>query len=154
MISCSSAALAPIFSLLTLVAVNQKRDQDILCNKMREDSKGERGARPGLGAVYGLLELKVSGILESMIYSNMLLALTWCHCTPADTPTRPCPTAISTEHQVDDVAFASYGSRQGGADTLASNENIRRGGAAAFLHQGCPVAVRDCQVGVETGGKP
>ena len=71
MISCSSAPLGPIFSLLTLVAVNQKRDQDILCNRMREDSKGERGARPGLGAVYGLLELKVSGILESMIYSNI-----------------------------------------------------------------------------------
>ena len=68
----------------------------------------------------------------------MLFALTWCHRTPADTPTRSCSIAISAEHQVDDVACASYGSRQGGA--------------TALLHQGCPVAVRDCQVVVGTGG--
>ena len=73
----------------------------------------------------------------SRILQNIVLALTWCHCTPADTPTRPCPTAISTEHQVDDVACASYISRQGVV-------------AAAPLHQGCPVAVRDCQVVVST----
>ena len=70
----------------------------------------------------------------------MLLALTWGHCTPADTPTRPCITAISNEHQLDDVAFACYVGRQGGA--------------AALLHQGCPVPVRDCQVVVVTGGMP
>ena len=69
----------------------------------------------------------------------LLLALTWCHCTPADTPTRvSIIKAISTEHQVDEVACASYGGRNGGA--------------AAFLHQGCPVAVRDCQVVEVTGG--
>ena len=62
----------------------------------------------------------------------MLLALTWGHCTPADTPARVCTTAISTEQKVDDVACASYVSRQGVA--------------AALLHQGCPVPVRDCQV--------
>ena len=62
----------------------------------------------------------------------MLFALTWYHCTPADTPTRVCTTAISTEQKVDHVACASYISRQGVA--------------AAFLHQGCPVAVHDCQV--------
>ena len=77
----------------------------------------------------------------------MLLTLTWCYCTPSDTPTRPCNAAIGDEHQVDDVACACYGSRQGGADTLASNKNVAmRGGAAAPLHQGCPVTVRDCQV--------
>ena len=71
-------------------------------------------------------------------HPNMLMGLTWCHCTPADTPTRPCIKAISTEQKVDDVACASYVSRQGVA--------------AAFLHQGCSVAVRDCQVVVGTGG--
>ena len=68
----------------------------------------------------------------------MLLTLTWGHCTPADTPTRPCITAISTEHQLDDVACACYVGR--------------KGGAAALLHQDCPVPVRDCQVVVVTGG--
>ena len=43
------------------MAVNQKRDQNALCNKMREDSKEEREARPGL------LELKASGVLESIV---------------------------------------------------------------------------------------
>ena len=68
----------------------------------------------------------------------MLLTLTWCHCAPADTPTRPCAPVISTEHQLDNVACACYIGRQGGA--------------AALLHQGCPVPVRDCQVVVATGG--
>ena len=81
----------------------------------------------------------------------LLLTLTWGHCTPADTPTSPCTTAISNEHQVDDIACASYVSRQGGADPLASNKNVARGGAAAFLHQSCPVAVLDCQVVGGTG---
>ena len=72
--------------------------------------------------------------LEKIIqeYPNMLLTLTWCHCAPADTPTRSCITAISDEHQLDDVACACYVGREGGA--------------AALLHQGCPVPVRDCQV--------
>ena len=82
----------------------------------------------------------------------MLFALTWCLSTPPDAPTRECFTAISYEQKVDNVACASYGSRQGGADTLASNKKLGSGGAAAFLHQGCPVAVRDCQVVVGTGG--
>ena len=83
----------------------------------------------------------------------MLLALTWCHCTPDDPPTRQCKTRISTEHQLDNVACAGYIGRQGGAETLVSDQNVAlRGGAAALLHQGCPVAVRDCQVVVGTGG--
>ena len=73
-------------------------------------------------------------------YRNMLLTLTWCHRTPAETPTSPCIMVIRNEQELDNVASACYVSRQGGA--------------AAFLHQGCPVAVRDCQVVVETGGKP
>ena len=68
----------------------------------------------------------------------MLLTLTWCHCAPADTPTSLCTPARSNEHQLDDVACACYVGR--------------KGGAAAFLHQGCPVPVRDCQVVVVTGG--
>ena len=73
-------------------------------------------------------------------YSKKLLTLTWCHCNPADAPTRSCITAISSEHQVDDIASAYDGGRQGGA--------------AAFPHQSCPVAVRDCQMVVATVGIP
>ena len=73
-------------------------------------------------------------------FRKQLLTLTGCHRTPADTPTRPCITAISAEHQLDDVACACYVGRQGCA--------------AALLHQGCPVAVHDCQVVVVTGGIP
>ena len=89
-------------------------------------------------------------------YRNILLALTWCHRSPADTPTRHCNTsAISTEHQLDNVACACYVGRQEGAHTLASDHNVAiRGGAAALLHQSCPVAVRDCQVVVAAGGIP
>ena len=60
MISCSSAPLGPIFSLLTLVAVNQKRDQDAFCNEIREDSKEKREARPDL------IGLKASDVLKSL----------------------------------------------------------------------------------------
>ena len=83
----------------------------------------------------------------------MLLTLTWCHCNPADAPTRSCGTAISSEEKVDDIASAYDGGRQGGAHTLASNQNAAiRGGAAALLHQSCPVPIRDCQVvGAITG---
>ena len=70
--------------------------------------------------------------------------LTWlvvntCHRPPADTPTS-ISSCIDTcgEHQVDGVASASYGRWQGGA--------------TALLHQSCPVAVRDCQVVIGTGG--
>ena len=67
----------------------------------------------------------------------MFLTLTWCHRTPADTPTRPCIIVISTEHQLDDVACACYVGW--------------KGVAAALLHQGCPVTVQNCQVVVATG---
>ena len=66
------------------------------------------------------------------------MTLTWCHRAPAETPTRPCVITISLEQEVDNVASACYGGRQGGA--------------AVLRHQGCPVAVRDCQVVVETVG--
>ena len=84
-------------------------------------------------------------------YPNMLLTLTWCHCTPADTPTSSCIPAISTEHQLDNVACAGYIGRQGGAHSLVSDQNVAiGGGAAALLHQSCPVAVHNCQVVVAT----
>ena len=67
----------------------------------------------------------------------MLLTLTWCHCNPADAPTSSCGSTISSEHQVDNIAGACYGGRQGGA--------------AGLLHQGCPVAVHDRQVVVADG---
>ena len=67
-----------------------------------------------------------------------MLTLTWCHCFPAGTPAGPCNTAISNEHQLDNVACACYVGWQGGA--------------AALLHQGCSVTVRNCQVVEETGG--
>ena len=75
----------------------------------------------------------------------MLLTLTWRHCTPTETPTSPFKPGTSFDLQLDNVACACYISRQGGA--------------AALLHQGCPVPVRDCQVVVAitvvvvTGGR-
>ena len=100
---------------------------------MRENSKEKREAESGL------VGLKASGVFETIVNDlvqknlkkltrNMLLALTWCHCTPADTPASPIAITISTEHQVDHIACASYGSRQGGADTLASNHNVGKRG--------------------------
>ena len=83
---------------------------------------------------------------------------TWCHCTPADTPTSRCrqtaQMAVRDEHKVDEVAPASDCRWQGGANTLASDHNIAKSGGAttALLHQSCPVAVRDCQVVEATGG--
>ena len=65
---------------------------------------------------------------------NTLLTLTWCHRTPTDTPTRPCTTVISAEHQLDDVGCACYVGGKGAAI------------ATALLHPGCPVAVCDYQV--------
>ena len=79
----------------------------------------------------------MTGVIESIPkhhhLADILLTFTWCHCTPADTPARISTiTAISNEHQLDNVAFACYVGWQGGA--------------AALLHQGCPVPVCDCQV--------
>ena len=79
------------------------------------------------------------------------LVVNTCHRPPADTPTRKCTTAIRGEHQVDGVASASYGRWQGGANTLASDQNVAIV-PTALLHQSCPVAVRDCQVVPVTDG--
>ena len=68
----------------------------------------------------------------------MLLTLTWCHCTPTDTPASRTIIVISDEHQIDYVASAGYISWLDGA--------------ATFLHQGCSVPVGYCQVAVGTGG--
>ena len=73
----------------------------------------------------------------------LMLTLTWCHCTPADPPTRVSTnigSAISAEVELDNVACARYVGWQGGA--------------AALLHQGCPVPICDCQVVVaRTSGR-
>ena len=53
-------------------------------------------------------------------FQSLLCLRTWCHRAPAETPTSLCGNAIRVEHQVDHVACACYGGRQGGA--------------AAFLH--------------------
>ena len=92
----------------------------------------------GTGRESKVLSVVLADLKINQKYPNMLLTLTWCHRTPADTPTRICTTGRSAEHQLDDVACACYVGRQGGA--------------AALLHQGCPVPVRDCQVVVGTGG--
>ena len=67
-----------------------------------------------------------------------MLTLTWRHCSPAETPASPCITVIGAEYELDGVGYACDG--------------VWQGGAAGLLHQGCPVAVRDCQVVVVTGG--
>ena len=71
-------------------------------------------------------------------YPNIMLTLTCCYCSPTHIPTSACTTVISAEVYPDHVAYACDGGRQGGA--------------AALLHQGCSVAVRDCQVVIGTGG--
>ena len=45
---------------------------------------------------------------------------------------------------LDCVAGAGDGGRQGGPDVLASSKNVE--GAACLLHQGCTVAVLDCHI--------
>ena len=68
-----------------------------------------------------------------------MLKLTWCHRSPAETKARVSTIIIiSAEHEPDRVGSACDGGWQGGA--------------AALLHQGCPVTVRDCQVVVAAGG--
>ena len=67
-----------------------------------------------------------------------MLTLTWRHCSPAETPVSPCITVIGAEYELDGVGYACDG--------------VWQGGAAGLLHQGCPVAVRDCQVVVAAGG--
>ena len=71
-------------------------------------------------------------------FPNILCTLTWRHSNPADTPTIFCINAISTEDQVDGIAFACYGRRQVGQ-------------AATPFHQDRAVTVSDCQVVVGTG---
>ena len=65
-----------------------------------------------------------------------MLTLTCCYCSPTHIPTSACITAISAEVYPDHVAYACDGGWEGGA--------------AALLHQGCPVTVRDLQVGAHT----
>ena len=67
-----------------------------------------------------------------------MLTLTWCHCSPTETKARLCILTISAEHDLDHVGSACDGGWQGEA--------------AALLHQGCSVTVRDCQVVIVTGG--
>ena len=89
------------------------------------------------------------------------LALTWCHCSPANAPTRLSTLAICNEYKLDDVACACDGggqvganhipARRAGVKTAAAPEAALKGGvlresATAFLHQSCPVTVCDCQV--------
>ena len=77
---------------------------------------------------------------------------TWCHRSPVDAPASLLNSRTSTEYKFDNIGSGCDGGRQGGADVLASNPDAIRGGAAALLHQGCSVAVHDCQVVVVTGG--
>ena len=90
------------------------------------------------------------------------MGLTWCHCTPLDAPASPCTSitivvAISPKLDVDKVTLTFDGGRQGGADVLAANDvdatarvDAISGRSTALPHQGCPVAVCDCQVVMRT----
>ena len=71
-------------------------------------------------------------------YPNILLALTWCHRSPADTPTRFLTSMVSCKQYVDEIALAADLARQGGATGLA--------------HQGRPVSILDCQIVIVTIG--
>ena len=68
-----------------------------------------------------------------------MLTPTWCHRTPVGAPTRVSAVkVIRAENELD---------RVGGAGDVG-----RQVGAAALLHQGCPVTVRYCEVVARTVG--
>ena len=84
-----------------------------------------------------------------------MIAFTWTrwHCTPANAPARHCISSISTEEKVDHVARTFYGWQHRCIVFLASDHDaVVREGAAALLHQGCPISVHDCQVVEATSG--
>ena len=68
--------------------------------------------------------------------STLLMTLTWVYGSPVDSPTRIFITSVSNKLQVDDVASAYY--------------IVWKAVPAVLLHQGCPVAIRDCQVVIYT----
>ena len=74
--------------------------------------------------------------------------LTWYHCTPAETPASCCITAIRVEEDFHSVAPGRYHWRQ----EVQGRRWIRV--AAAVVHQGCPVPIRDLDKVVLTGGSP
>ena len=82
----------------------------------------------------------------------LLLALTWCHCTPAEIPTSPCFkkcfTAIRVEQDLHSVAPGCYDWRQ----EVIGIRWIIRGVAAAVVHQGCPVPICDLDKVTWAGG--
>ena len=74
--------------------------------------------------------------------------LTWCHRTPAETPTRICYTPIRVEEDLHSVAPGCYDWRQ----EVRGIRWINRGGATAVVHQGCPVQIRDLDKVATAGG--
>ena len=65
--------------------------------------------------------------------------LTWCHRTPAETPTSPCKTAIRVEDDLHSVAPGRYDWRQ----EVIERRWISIRVAAAVVHQGRPVPIGD-----------
>ena len=84
-----------------------------------------------------LYQSSLNLLLNIEEYPNIMLTLTCCYCSPTHIPTNACTTVSSAEVKPNHVAYACDGSWEGGA--------------AALLHQGCPVTVRDCQVVIATG---
>ena len=74
--------------------------------------------------------------------------LTWCHRTPAETPTRRCYTVIRVEEDLHSVAPGRYDWRQEVVVFRWSSIRV----AAALVHQGCPVPIRDLDVVACAGG--
>ena len=74
--------------------------------------------------------------------------LTWCHRTPAETPTSLCTTAIRVEEDLHSVAPGRYDWRQ----EVQGMRWISIRVAAAVVHQGCPVPIRDIDVVALAGG--
>ena len=74
---------------------------------------------------------------------------TWCHRTPAETPTKMCTITICVEEDLHSVAPARYDWRQ----KVRGRRWISSRVAAAVVHQGCPVPICDLDK-VDTGGEP
>ena len=68
--------------------------------------------------------------------------LTWCHRTPAETPTRICYTPIRVEEDLHSVAPGCYDWRQ----EVRGVRGINWGVAATLVHQGRTVPILDLDI--------
>ena len=74
-------------------------------------------------------------------FKQCMLIHTWCDCLPADTPTRWCVFLICFEVEVDNITPCNY--LWWHEVLIVAFVILLWGVAAAFVHQDCPIAIRD-----------